>query len=190
MKVFVIGNNAVGKNEVLSDLRQLGFKIGKRFASVEGLPGEYYLEGYQYLDTSEVIKLFEAKSYIFLKENNVFDKSFYEGLSTYTYNNNDVFALSFDQFLDIPKIEKDVVLVWMDGTVQNRRTRHISSRRKYNFIKMDDYERKLGKNFVEKLYQYDNVLYFNNEDPSRVSAIVASLLKYPDLIKIYKTRFY
>ena len=190
MKIFVIGNSATGKSEVLSDLESMGFKVGKRFASLENLPGEFYLNGYQYLDTTEVVKLFESKSYVFLKENNVFDTPFYEGLSTYTYNNNDAFALSFDQFLDVPKIDKDTVLIWLDGTVQNRRTRHITTRQKYSFTKVDEYERKLGKDFVEKLYQYDNVLYFNNEVPSRVAAVAASLLKHPDLIKIYKTRFY
>lgn len=191
MKIFIVGNAAVGKQEVLNELDKLGCRIGKRFSTEKDLPAEYHLdEWYQYLDNNEAVKMFEAKSYVFLYENTLFGKSFFEGLSMYTYNNYDAFALSTAQFLEIPKFGKDDVIIWMDGNTQNRRTRFLEGRRKYSFSKVDEYERKLSKNFIEKLYQNQNVLYFNNEEPSRVAAIAWALIQHKDLLNVFKTHFY
>lgn len=195
MKIFITGNNAVGKSDVLCELEKFGISdisIGKRFASLEGLPNECYLDNstYEYLENTEIIKLFESKSYFFIHENSTFDVSFFEGLSMWSYNKGNVFVLTPSQFLEIPKFEKDNVIVWMDGSVKNRRTRYLENRKKYNFTKLDEHERSLSKPLIEKIYQNENVLYFNNEEPSRVAAIIASLILHPELLKIYRTNFY
>ena len=38
-------------------------------------------------------------------------------------------------------------------------------------------------------FEKSNVLYFTNEDPARVAAIIYSLIKYPDLLPIYTESF-
>lgn len=189
MKIFIIGMNAVGKAEVLKDLSTLGIQSGKRFCTVSEVTNEYYLPGYHIYDNEEVNKMFENKAYFFLHENTDYSLPFYEGLSLYEYENYDVFVLTLDQFVNVPKFDKDTVFIWMDSNVQSRRSRYISERRKYDFVRSDNAEHDNVVDFVDKLYNYKNVLYFNNEDPQRVSAIIYALMNNPKLIDIFKNRF-
>lgn len=190
MKIFIIGMNSVGKSEVIKDLTSLcNIKEGKRFCSLESAENENYLQHYHFYDNIEVNNMFENKAYFFLNENRNFTKNFYEGISLYEYENYDIFMLSPDQFIQVPKFDKDTIFVWMDGNLQNRRSRYIAERRKYNLTKIDEIEREYSNDFVSKLYTYKNVLYFNNEDPSRISAIIYAIYKDPSLIEVFRNRF-
>lgn len=189
MKIFIIGMNSVGKQAVLNDLEQLGIPHGKKFTSLETIEQEHYLQDYLYYDNNEVSRMFENKAYFFLRENNNYSIPFYEGISLYEYENNEVFSLSPDQFLDVPKFDSKSVFIWMDANVKNRHSRFIQERRKYNFNEVSVFENAYPAEFIEKFYSYNRVLYFNNEDPLRVSALIASLIKHNDLINIYENRF-
>ena len=48
-------------------------------------------------------------------------------------------------------------------------------------------EKKDSASFVQVLYDFNKskVLYFTNEDPMRVAAVIYSLIKHPDLLPVY-----
>ena len=47
------------------------------------------------------------------------------------------------------------------------------------------------ESLVKFLYGLENshIIYFNNEEPSRVATIIYSIIKHPDLFKLYEKNF-
>ena len=79
----------------------------------------------------------------------------------------------------------------MDNPKKNRLNRYYSEKRSYNFNNRESIESKNSSSFVKFLYGFDksNVLYFTNEEPSRVAAIIYSMVQHPDLITLYTQVF-
>jgi hypothetical protein len=201
MKFFIIGMHASGKHEIAHQLENLGMKYGKCFSSVpnvnnvENLYAKGEFEQYNIMDISEV---FENNAYIFIQEQpdnilNVSAHKYFEGLSKYTYDTNDVFVLSPDQFMSIAlsNIPQDAVYIWLDNTKTNRQNKYKMEKREYIFNEREYIEKKDIKDFVKSLYNIANgkLLYFTNEDPGRVSAIIYSMYKHDDLINTYIEKF-
>lgn len=197
MKFVIIGLHSSGKHELVHQLEELGMKYGKCFSSVpnidniEKLYAKGEFEQYSVMDINEV---FENNAYIFIQEQpdnilNVSANKFFEGLSKYTYDTNDVFVLSPDQFMSIAvsNIPNDTVYVWLDNTKSNRYNRYKLEKREYNFNERDNIERKDMKDFVKTIYNvaHEKILYFTNEDPGRIAAIVYAIYKNPELLNIF-----
>ena len=113
---------------------------------------------------------------------------YYEGLSSFEFENNDVFIMSPDQFSSVPEFGGDVCFVWLDSTSKNRMIRHSLEKRRYSFLDQDRIESENIKDFTERIYQND-VLYFNNEDTSRVAAILYCLVQHPELYDIFRENY-
>lgn len=198
MKYFVIGLHSSGKQEVIDILNKLGIKCGKIFSDIDKPTEEIYNSyNYELYTSKDVTDVFENNAYVFIQEliNTVNTNSykFFEGLSKYTFDNNNVFVLSPDQFLAIPHnvIDENVCFIWMDGTLNNRRNRYFNEKRSYDFSNRDLVEKADMSSFVKNLYNFNNspVLYFTDEEPCRVAAIIYSLVKYPELLKVYEKNF-
>ena len=56
---------------------------------------------------------------------------------------------------------------------------------------MEEAESQFDADFVKSIYNFPNsqLIYFNNEDPSRVAAIVYTLVKHPELVDIFVKKF-
>lgn len=201
MKFFIIGMHASGKHEIAHQLENLGMKYGKCFSSVpnvnsvENLYAKGEFEQYNVMDVSEV---FENNAYIFIQEQpdnilNVSAHKYFEGLSKYSYDTNDVFVLSPDQFMSIAisNIPQDAVYIWLDNTKTNRQNKYKTEKREYIFNEREYIEKKDIKDFVKSLYNITNgkLLYFTNEDTNRVSSIIYSMYKHNDLINTYVENF-
>lgn len=198
MKYFIIGLHSSGKQEVVDILTKLGIKCGRHFSNIdkasEYVYGSYNYELYTCQDINDV---FENNAYIFIQELqssfNVNAYKFFEGLSKYSFDNNEVFILSPDQLLTIsPKaIDEEVCFVWMDNTLANRRNRYVSEKRFYNFVERDTIEKNDMQSFVKNLYGFNDssVLYFTNEEPSRIATIIYSVIKHPELLPLYIKNF-
>lgn len=199
MKYFVIGPHSSGKQEVLDILTKYDVKCGKLFSNIETPSTDIYNSfNYELFTNADIMDIFENNAYVFIQElqNNscVGSCTYFEGLSTYSLDNNDVFALSPDQVLSIAlnNISKEeICFVWLDNTKANRKARHHTEKRTYNFNERDNIERDGIQSFVKFIYGLDNahVLYFTNEEPCRVASIIYSLIKHPDLFKIYSSNF-
>ena len=109
---------------------------------------------------------------------------YFEGLTFNEYDKNQVFVMSFDQVLSIPKSLKlgDVCFVWMDASEDTRLSRFNRERRKYNFRDQDRIER-FDEGASIKVIQNYQYIYFYNEDPERVATVIWACIQHPDLTK-------
>jgi hypothetical protein len=159
----------------------------------------YNGSNYEQYTNKDINEIFENNAYVFMQEFPFGDElnmsacKYYEGLSLYEFENNDVFVMSPDQLFSISPtaIKDDITFVWLDNPKKERLNRYYSEKRSYSFANREDIELKDSSSFVKFLYGFDrsNVLYFTSEDPTRVAAIIYSLITYPDLLPIYIDAF-
>jgi hypothetical protein len=182
-KIIIIGFNGSGKMAVANCLRKLGMKVGQTFRSSDTVGNQYSLSTTVY-DVKEINNLFENQAYLFIKESSNKANKYYEGISFYEYQNNDVFVMTPDQFNTVARFDENVIFVWLDNTASQRRQRHRMEKRKYDFNRQERIEQEYIQDFTERLG--DNaILYFMNEDPERVAAIIYSIIKHPDLLDVF-----
>lgn len=189
-----------GKQEVLDILESNGVKCGRLFTNMNNLstPFIYNSTNYESYSNKDIHDIFENNAYIFMQEfpfleQTIVNENIYEGLSLHEFESNDVFVMSPDQLFAISptSVKDDITFVWMDNTKRERLNRYYSEKRDYSFYKREDIELKDANSFVKFLYGFDksNVIYFTSEEPSRVAAIIYSVIKHPDLLPIYTEAF-
>jgi hypothetical protein len=200
MKYIIIGMHSSGKQEVADILENLDIRCGRLFSNIDNpTPNVYNSTNYELYTTKDVNEIYENNAYIFLQELPMDDDivltsyKYYEGLSSYEFENNDVFVMSPDQLFSISptSIKDDICFIWMDNTKKERLNRYHNEKRPYSFYKRDIVEQKNSSSFVKTIYGFNKsrVLYFTNEDPVRVAAIMYSVIKHPELIDIYTNSF-
>ena len=199
MKYFIVGLHGSGKQEVCDILKDMGVKCGKNFSNLDMVSEYIYnCNNYESYSDKDISDIFENNAYVFIQElqfdHNVSSiKKYFEGLSKHTLENNDVFILSPDQLLSVipGSINEEVCFIWLDNTKSNRWGRHYEEKRGYSFYNRDHYERKDIGAFVKLLYNFENskLLYFNNEEPSRIATIIYTLIQHPELEDLYSSHF-
>ena len=199
MKYFITGLHSSGKQEVLDILSSQNIRCGKLFSNIEAPSTDIYNSfNYELFTNIDINDIFENNAYVFIQElqntSSVGAYKYFEGMSTYSLDNNDVFALSPDQVLSISLSSisnEEICFVLLDNTKNDRKTRHHAEKRMYNFNDRDIIEKDGIQSFVKFIYGLKNahVLYFSNEDPGRVASIIYSLIKHPDLFNIYAKYF-
>ena len=198
MKFLIVGLHSSGKQEVLDTLTEMGVKCGRLFSNLDNpSPDIYNSFNYDIFTTKEVNEIFENNAYIFINEldrsSNVNSYKYFEGLTKYEFDNNDVFALSPDQLLHISPnaIKDDICFVWMDNDKEDRILRYRKEKRIYNFSNREEIEKNDLDFFVKTLYNYNNssLIYFVKEDPCRVATIIYSIIKHPDLMDVFVKNF-
>ena len=186
-KYIIIGFNGSGKMAVANALREMGVNVGQTFRSIESVGNQYSLSTVVY-DVKELNNLFENQAYLFIKESINKANRYYEGISFYEYQNHDVFVMTPDQFNTVARFDDNVVFVWLDNNSSQRRSRHRTEKRKYDFIRQENIEQEYVQDFTDRIN--DNaILYFNNEHPDRVAAVIYSVIKHPDLLDVYLKAF-
>lgn len=198
MKFLIVGLHSSGKQEVLDILTEMGVKCGRLFSNLDNPSPEIYNSfNYDIFTTKEVNEIFENNAYIFINEldrsSNVNSYKYFEGLTKYEFDNNDVFALSPDQLLHISPnaIKDDICFVWMDNDKEYRILKYRKEKRTYNFSNREEIEKNDLDFFVKTLYNYNNssLLYFVKEDPCRVATIIYSIIQHPDLMDVFVKNF-
>lgn len=186
-KFIIIGFNGSGKMAVANALREMDIKVGQTFRSADTVGNQYSLSTIVY-DIKELNNLFENQAYLFIKESVNKANRYYEGISFYEYQTHDVFVMTPDQFNTVARFDDNVIFVWLDNNSAQRRNRHRAEKRKYDFTRQERIEQEYIQDFTDRIN--DNaILYFNNEHPDRVAAIVYSVIKHPDLLDIYLKAF-
>lgn len=194
-----------GKQEVVDILENYGINCGRLFTNLQNSaePNIYNGSNYEQYSSKDIHDVFENNAYIFMHEfpfgddismlNLVNSAKYYEGLSLYEFENNDVFVMSPDQLFSISpsSIKDEICFIWLDNTKKERLNRYYTEKRTYSFSNREDLETKDSNAFVKFLYGFEKgrVLYFTNEDPNRVAAILYSVIKHPDLLPIYTESF-
>lgn len=196
MKYIIVGLHSSGKRDVIEVLKSYNIKCGKQFSSSLNQNDPGYSFEHDKFDINEVNKVFENNAYIFLQERPCLQTSAmkeFEGLSTHEFDENDVFVMSPDQLLKITPnaIKEPVCFVWMDNTKRNRKTRYLDQNRTYNFNEREEIEMRDSNAFIKTIYDFKNsrVLYFANEDPGRVAAVIYASIKHPELLNLFESLF-
>ena len=195
MKFILIGLHGSGKHEIAHTLNKMGVKYGRNFTNFDfegaNKKNVYGGEDFEIYSNQDITDIFENNAYVYIHEHldpkiqNSYQ--YFEGLSKYTYDNNDVFVMSPDQFLSISvsNLPDDAVYVWLDNTKTNRQNRCKVERRSYDFNDREAIEKNDIKEYVKALYNISDakILYFTNEEPCRVASIVYAIHKHPDLLE-------
>lgn len=199
MKYFITGLHSSGKQEVVNILQQMNIKCGKLFTNLDEIPGNLYnKDNFEFYSNEDINDVFENNAYIFIHELPILDLNFnigkyYEGLSKYTFDQNDVFIISPDQLLSIApnSINENICFIWLDNTKDNRSTRYHNEKRSYNYHEREDYEKRDLNSYVKSLYSLNNskLIYFNNEIPSRVASVIYAMIQHPDLVDTFVKNF-
>ena len=198
MKFFIVGFHCSGKQEVLDILNKYDIKCGKLFSNIDE-PSTTIYNSYNYdlFSMKDVNEVFENNAYVFINEldsySNLNSYKYFEGLSKWEFDNNEVFAISPNQLLHISQnaIKENVCFIWLDNNRDDRMARYRNERREYNFSNRENIEKRDVASFVKTMYSFNNskLLYFVGEEPGRVAAIIYSLIKHPELMDIY-TEYY
>lgn len=195
MKYFIIGLHAAGKQEVVDHLEKLGVKCGRIFSNIEEPSEEVYnSRNYELYSNEDINDIFENDAYVFIQELPHSNKigNYYEGLSKYSLDQNDVFVLSPDQLLALPQnsLGQDICFIWMDSTKTRRMSRFRAESRCYNYQNREMHERKDLSSFVKTLYSYNApIMYFMDEEPLRVATIIYTTITHPDTFKLFAKNF-
>ena len=198
MKYFIIGLHSTGKQEVVDHLEKMGVKCGKIFSNIEEPSDEMYnSKNYELYSNEDINDVFENNAYVFIQELpsvplNFKTGKYYEGLSKYSLDQNEVFILSPDQLLAISPntLNKDICFVWLDSTKTRRTSRYHTEHRMYNYQNRENVERRDLQAFVKAIYSYNApILYFIDEEPLRIATIVYTTITHPDTFDMFVKNF-
>jgi hypothetical protein len=187
MKFFIVGLHGSGKSDIVDILERKGISCGHIFSDITTPKDNIYNSyNYELYTTKDVNEVFENDAYLFIKECKNGDQKFYEGLSRYSFENNDVFVLSPDQLLatSFNNIDEDICFVWVDNTRSNRYNKYFDDRKSYNFKQREELETEDLSTFVKLIYT-KRMLYFSNEEPSRIASIIYTMVKFPETQEIF-----
>lgn len=192
MKYAIIGFHCSGKDEIIRDIEQSTLiPCGKSFTNmIEPIEGAYTCNS-ETFDNNEISTIFENQAYLFLREVTDFGIPYYDGMTLHEFDSSAVICLTPDQMVSIAKFPAEMCFVWLDNTTAERRQRHTAEKRKHDFQATEDLQRQFSDEFINKLYGTPNshLLYFNNEEPQRVSAVIQALIKHPDLLPLFESRY-
>lgn len=192
MKYIITGLHSSGKREVIQDLKKTSsLRIGRTFNNIsQPIEGLYNIDQIYYTN-NEINSIFENGSYVFIKEVTDYNVPFYTGLTKQEFDICDVFVLTPDQFIAVPSFPEEVCILWMDNNTSQRKQRYNSQKMMYDFKTREDIEKEDSEEYINKLYRSldTHLIYFENEDPSRVSAIVQALAKHEDLLPIFEAHY-
>lgn len=199
MKFFIVGLHCSGKQEILDILEKRGKNIGRLFSNIESAsPQIYNSYNYELMSTADINEMFENKAYMFLQEletsSTTKSYKYYEGLSLWSYDNNQLFALSPNQFIAIPQKAyrgEEIVIIWVDNDKHDRSVRYTDEKRSYGFKEREEQEMRDIAVFGKSVYATPNshILYFSNEEPGRVACIVLTLMEHPEYLHMYEKYF-
>lgn len=199
MKYIIIGMHCSGKQEVADILENNGVRCGKLFTNIENTSNLYNGLNYEQYSTKDINEIFENNAYVFMQEYpsgneiTLSPSKYYEGLSLHSFENNDVFVLSPDHLFSInpTSIKDKITFIWIDNAKKDRLNRYYSEKRNYSFSNRESIELKDSTSFVKFLYGFNNsnVIYFTNEDPTRIAAIVYAMISHPDLQPVFSKAF-
>lgn len=187
MKFFIVGLHSSGKSDIINTLEKYGVNCGHIFSDISVTKDNIYnSRNYELFTTKDVNEVFENDAYIFMHECKIGDLKFYEGLTKYSFEHNDVFVLSPDQLLDssFNNLTEPICFVWVDNTRANRYNKYLEDRSSYNFKKREELETQDLSTFVKIIYSKPH-LYFSNEDPNRIASILYTMVNFPETQEVF-----
>ena len=202
MKFIITGKHCSGKLEVLRLLGELGMNIGHEFSNIPRYNPSIYIDPeYEKYTQNDINDVFENRCFISLQNMlgvSMLDSySYYHGISFDTFDSSDVVIMSPNQVLSSNRYvfnpnSPNIVWIWLDNTFENRSRRFRDEHRRYDFDEIESLDSLNSGDFVKIIYPHNpscHTLYFTNEVPERVAAIIFSIYKHPDLLQTFEQYF-
>ena len=151
------------------------------------------IEDYVICSEQDIRAVFENNAYLFINGVDEISYNIFEGISLREFDGSDVVMLTPDEMVRIPNmdLEDNVCFIWLDNNTKNRFNRYKSKKLNYSFQQRADVEKQCMNDFISNIYSFPNskLLYFYNEDPGRISAIIYALYKDNTLIDEFAKKF-
>ena len=186
MRIWITGAQGTGKVTTAKLLEEDSpcFKVGKLFTNLND-DELYHKELYILYEGKDVRDIFENNAYIFMKNISKNNDMVFDGLDFSEYDDNNVCVISIDQFinLNMKYISKDDIIIWLDGR-KNWRLNNIKNSKHniYNRERLENSQYEIFGNLIDSINQNNkNVIYFNEEDPTRVKTIIKTIYNNPKL---------
>ena len=197
MKFFIVGAQGTGKRELLEYIQQdhPEMHIAKLFSNVNREQKGLYrnIEDYVTCDEQDIRAVFENNAYLFMNGVDEISYNIFEGISLREFDESDVVMLTPDEMVRIPNMDlgDNICFIWLDNNTKNRFNRYKSKKLNYSFQQRADVEKQCMNDFISNIYSFPNskLLYFYNEDPGRISAIIYALYKDNTLIDEFAKKF-
>lgn len=197
MKFFIVGAQGTGKRELLEYIQQdhPEMHIAKLFSNVNPEQKGLYrnIEDYVACDEQDIRAVFENNAYLFMNGVDEISYNIFEGISLREFDESDVVMLTPDEMVRIPNMDlgDNICFIWLDNNTKNRFNRYKSKKFNYSFQQRADVEKQCMNDFISNIYSFPNskLLYFYNEDPGRISAIIYALYKDNTLIDEFAKKF-
>lgn len=197
MKFFIVGAQGTGKRELLEYIQQdhPEMHIAKLFSNVNPEQKGLYrnIEDYVTCDEQDIRAVFENNAYLFMNGVDEISYNIFEGISLREFDESDVVMLTPDEMIRIPNMDlgDNICFIWLDNNTKNRFNRYKSKKLNYSFQQRADVEKQCMNDFISSIYSFPNskLLYFYNEDPGRISAIIYALYKDNTLIDEFAKKF-
>ena len=187
MKVIIVGLHDSGKKDIRKTLTEYGFKACPKFS---GDPEAYD----KYYDNKTIKEIFDNNAYLYI-DTLAGAPDIFIGALTSDWDNCEFITMSPRELMNITPLTQqqmgEVTIIWMDSNRSTRFAYWNAEDGESDFNLLEEFERQGMQNFTEFIYNFPNshILYFNNEEPSRVAAIAAAILKYNNLIPIFENSF-
>ena len=193
MKIWLVGPQGTCKRDIYRLLAKNGFRCGKLFtnATLDDVKYNKYL--YKYFPTETINDMFENGSNLFVCSCGEDQENIYTGLDFCEYDDNDVFVLTPEQFVGISRQQylKDGLVVWLDGGWVWRKNNISYDEYRtpddptYNYNDVERIESSFARHFYRAMTELaataKNVLYFHEENPTRVKTIIKTIALNPKL---------
>lgn len=191
MKIWLVGPQGTCKRDIYRLLEADKFRTGKLFTNISLDEVTYNKYLYKYFPSETVNEIFENGSHLFTCSCTCDEENIYTGLDFAEYDEHDVFVLTPEQFLSLSRQQylKDGLVVWLDGgwTWRRNNIRYHEYRTMddptYNYNLIEESERSSYQHFYRAISELardaKNVIYFHEESPCRVKAIVKAIALNP-----------
>lgn len=203
MKFIITGKHCSGKFEILNEIEEGGMKIGHEFSNITSeYAKQIYIDPqYEAYTIHDINQIFENGSFINIE--NIAEPTeapgaffYYKGISFDTFDYSDAIVLNPNQVINLNRVtfpgRELIIWIWVDNSYGRRFEYYKENNLKYNFTDEELKENKVIKNFIQEILSNNpnyRLLYFNNEDPSRIASIILALFTYPDLIELFSKTF-
>lgn len=188
MKYIIVGRHSSNQHYILQILKTLGISVGFESSTVRDPKGYYLDPNYEYIDVRTANNIFELNEYIYMSS---FGDGNYKLLPFHTFDSVDVMTMGPEEVnqINIRMVRDEVTFIWVDDTTTVRRRNYIEESRNYDWRNQEEIESVGNADFMDNIYKLGHVLYFTNEDPHRVATTIYTLIKYPNLLDLYKETY-
>lgn len=180
LKYVLIGkNNPAIINKILLDLQSMGYKVASLVSSAAPRPEDPQSWIYQRYTRKEISEIIDNNSYLFW--GTLYDQTD-TGLTIHEFEDSELcwMPVPCARFFNKSALkDNEICFIWIDDTLEYRTRNTLASDYDARIFSSNEYYENLYSTEYTNLLSTHKLIYFNNEDPDRISTLISILLDYP-----------